>query len=721
MKYKKSLHRVIYFCLAYTGIMFIMLFLMFYFSSTQRTKNELDRKSSNITDRISFTDMRYEAIYNETVNNEYFLNYVNNNSKYELIRLQRFLLSYADSAAPSISHISVIKADDINSIPSVVSSKSTMTYDYFASSLDLERAELTKILTHLYDMDSGATPDMFVSGNTITLASCDRSNFNVPIYVFVSFYIEDIMNGVDLEGVTTALAAGDSIIYVSDKKYADIAKDLTDGKNYVSYFVCNKTLTISDLIPQITVTCFKNRFYGTSDFLIPITTALLISLAVLLAGLFVANRFTKRLYNPVYTLLKKVGNAAQNTDDEFEAIGNFVDEMSRKNLLMQNYIEESEKILENQLLTMILLGNTDLPELEKLLKKHGDLHEIHNVCVTILCYIEFDSLYSSLSEMRFSSLKSAITNLLYETFADYRYFRVINITPQTHVLIHSIDGNDTVFRAQLEECLKIIEKQLSTSLSAYMGRCVDDFYDLHKSYSEALFASNYNFSSVPYAPIYTIDDIQENQTERFFYPIETESELISAVQSLNYSSVRKYVDMLIDSNFSAEPSNENFVLLVTILFSTISRILSEINADSKQVFGPDTIIYHELRNAGSLDALREKVYELLDIIMQYIYDSNSSDFNRVKDKIAKFIEENYQHDVSLSDLAKYLNLSETYVSKLFKTTMGKNFKEYIMYYKYRKAKQIINENPTYKLKDVAKMVGCNTVLTLSRLLKKYDS
>ena len=67
-----------------------------------------------------------------------------------------------------------------------------------------------------------------------------------------------------------------------------------------------------------------------------------------------------------------------------------------------------------------------------------------------------------------------------------------------------------------------------------------------------------------------------------------------------------------------------------------------------------------------------------------------------------------------------MKLSATYVSKLFKNSMGKNFKEYLMYYKYKKAKQIMKDNPTYKLKDVAEMIGCSTPLTLSRLLKKYD-
>lgn len=718
MKYKKSLQRVAYFCLAYTGIMFVMLFLLFYFPNAQRAKDTLDKNSSNIASRIAFTDVQYEAIYNETLNNEYFRNYVNNDSKFDKAKLQTFLRSYSDSAAPSIFLISVIKGDDLNHNFSVVSSKSTMTYKYFASSLRLKQDKLTEILTHLYSLDSHATPYMFISGDTITLASCNKSNFNVPIYFLVSFYINDIVKGADSDGFNIAFAAGDDIIYASDEKLSDIAKSLKNGEKAGSYYVYTKDATISDLIPKISVICFKNRFYGTSDFLVPIIVALFISLAVLLVGLYIANRFTKRLYTPIYDLLKKVGNTVQNTDDEFETIGNFVDEMNKENLLMQNYIEESEKVLENQLLTMVLLGNTDQSELENLLKNHEDFHNIHNVCATILYYVEYDALYSSLSEMRFASLKSAITNLLYETFSSCKYFKVINITPQTHVLIHS---GESEFRSLLEECLKTIEKQLSTNLSAYMGKYVDDFYDLHKSYSEALFVSKYNFSSVPYAPIYTIEDIQKNQPERFFYPIETESELISAVQSLNSKKAHKYVDMLINSDSSAEFTNEHFVLLVTMLYSTISRILSEINADPKEVFGPDTIIYLELRNLDSLDALKEKVYELLDIVMQYIYDTDSSNYNRVKEKIENFIDENYQHDVSLSDLSKHLNLSETYVSKLFKTTMGKNFKEYIMYYKYKKAKQIMKENPTYKLKDVAKLVGCNTVLTLSRLLKKYDS
>ena len=112
---------------------------------------------------------------------------------------------------------------------------------------------------------------------------------------------------------------------------------------------------------------------------------------------------------------------------------------------------------------------------------------------------------------------------------------------------------------------------------------------------------------------------------------------------------------------------------------------------------------------------------LIEKIVNYISSERSSKIIKIRHTIEQYVSNNYQHDISLYDISQQLNLSETYVSKTFKTIMGANFKDYLMYYKYKKAKQIMKEHPTYKMKDVAQMVGCNTTQTFSRLLKKYDS
>lgn len=719
MKYKKTLEKIVYFCLVYTAVLFVSLFLFFFMKNAQQTKTLLEKTSTSIANRVSVMDIQFDAIHNEVVNSEYYKNYVNSDSKFDKSKLQNLLYSYANSAAPSIYSVAVIRGNDFIQSTSVISSRSTMTYDYYASSLSLDFFSLTKKIKNIGEKSGKNDFNFFISGDYITIIECDMSISDTPTYFLVSFYFDDIIKNDNLNGMHIAFFVEDNLFYTYDGDDVEISAKLYKKQSSNLYYVASKTATSHNLAPNVTIMCFKGKFTNINDFLTPMIFATLISLLMLLIGIYVANKFTKRLYAPINNLLQKLEGGNDEIDDEFEVIGKFVDEISSKNSLMKDYIEESEKVLENQLLITVLLGSTNQPELKNILNNRGITHDVHDFSAVILSYVDYEELYASLSELQFSSMKSAITNLLYESFSDYEYFKVVNVTPETHIIVHAREKNND-FGERLENCLKMIKTKLSINLLACMGRYVNDFHTLHESYSEALFISRCNLPLVQNGIVYTIDDIKNTQSDRFFYPIDVESELITAVHSLNADSVNKAVDMLIKMNSAFAPTDEQFILLTTMFYSTISRILSEINAVPRQVFGDDVIIYLELRKCGSLESLKEKIIELLGVIMQYIHDANESDYNKIKANIEKFVAENYQHDISLSDLAGHLNLSETYVSKLFKTIMNKNFKEYVMYYKYKKAKQIMAENPTYRLKDVASMVGCNTVLTFSRLLKKFD-
>jgi len=90
----------------------------------------------------------------------------------------------------------------------------------------------------------------------------------------------------------------------------------------------------------------------------------------------------------------------------------------------------------------------------------------------------------------------------------------------------------------------------------------------------------------------------------------------------------------------------------------------------------------------------------------------------IKEKMTQFIKENYIKDISLLDLADHLNLTKNYVSMLFKDVVGSNFKDYLNHTRYIKACELLQENPSRKLKDVAELVGCNKDI-LARLFVRY--
>lgn len=86
-------------------------------------------------------------------------------------------------------------------------------------------------------------------------------------------------------------------------------------------------------------------------------------------------------------------------------------------------------------------------------------------------------------------------------------------------------------------------------------------------------------------------------------------------------------------------------------------------------------------------------------------------------KAIKFVEQNYHHDISVQQVAEYVNLSPNYLSSLFKKEMQVNFTEFLNEYRVEKARKLLLE--TYlKAYEIAEKVGFNDNTYFSRVFKK---
>lgn len=73
-------------------------------------------------------------------------------------------------------------------------------------------------------------------------------------------------------------------------------------------------------------------------------------------------------------------------------------------------------------------------------------------------------------------------------------------------------------------------------------------------------------------------------------------------------------------------------------------------------------------------------------------------------KMINYIKSNYSGKIKLIDIADYVYMHPTNVSKIFKKETGMNLTDYIVQYRIKKSKQMLC-NPAYKIYDVADMVG----------------
>ena len=114
----------------------------------------------------------------------------------------------------------------------------------------------------------------------------------------------------------------------------------------------------------------------------------------------------------------------------------------------------------------------------------------------------------------------------------------------------------------------------------------------------------------------------------------------------------------------------------------------------------------------------------LYLFLDYLAKSNSSPIqtqgNRMRDFYIKealsFIEQNFQNDISVEDIAAFCNLNRSYFGKIFRDTVGISPQEFLISYRMSKAGELLKMT-SLSIADIGNAVGYPNQLHFSRAFK----
>jgi AraC-like DNA-binding protein len=95
--------------------------------------------------------------------------------------------------------------------------------------------------------------------------------------------------------------------------------------------------------------------------------------------------------------------------------------------------------------------------------------------------------------------------------------------------------------------------------------------------------------------------------------------------------------------------------------------------------------------------------------------------NKIKELInasISFIHKNFERDISLSDISRYVYLSTSYFSRAFKETVGQSPINYLLHTRIERSKELLKTNDS-KISDIALSVGFSNQQRFNELFKKY--
>ena len=127
-------------------------------------------------------------------------------------------------------------------------------------------------------------------------------------------------------------------------------------------------------------------------------------------------------------------------------------------------------------------------------------------------------------------------------------------------------------------------------------------------------------------------------------------------------------------------------------------------------------LYANVEALESFEDVEKYVTTYIEMLFQKIYVHSNGEYRRIIFRVLTYINENYQQDISLTDLADMAGLSPAYLSILFKNNVGMTFVHYLTKVRIEQAKILLGQG--MKVHEVAERVGYFNYRYFTNIFKK---
>lgn len=271
---------------------------------------------------------------------------------------------------------------------------------------------------------------------------------------------------------------------------------------------------------------------------------------------------------------------------------------------------------------------------------------------------------------------------------------------------------------EVKDCIKILLDSINTeefSVSVGISEEYDTITFTEKYFPQAIKALTYRFY-FGFNSIIDFSEIKDRESSVELYKLsEFEESLIKAIEICNSKEVKSAVEEII--LFLAEKNVPPDVFRRKI-HNTISAIIALIpEVQYFQDEDGDNELFYIVDNLQTLWEMKSELPKLIYSMSEEIKDIRLSRSTKIIELAKTYIEANYDRELTLKEVADEVYLNPNYFSELFKAQTGKNFIDYLIEKRIKSSQEMLKKS-TYKIYQVAELVGYQEVTSFNRAFKK---
>jgi two-component system response regulator YesN len=378
-------------------------------------------------------------------------------------------------------------------------------------------------------------------------------------------------------------------------------------------------------------------------------------------------------------------------------------------------LEQISKYLQDEFLIRVVLGEMEV----KTAKTYFDILQLDFQALLFAILRIPGSPVTTESEIDRTILQPNLLGYLQEQLGELGHYALIRPIGTDFFMLLLInreldDYQSRIFGINLFNVLKLaVSQKFGVTLNIGISNITANIADIYNACQQA--RQSLAYDETPGSTT-SFGDISKGQ-EQSTYPLYKEDQLLDYVIRGNPEKVRELLEELLEWLETACP-NELGILkekVYELLLVLTRKIVFNTCLDG---FTTDTASLHHaifnLRSSAEIHTyaanfVTEKIHEI-----GRLKKSRASALIAI---VTNHLEKNYAKEISLNDVASFVQISSFYLSKLFKKELGQNFIDYLTGIRIRKAKALLTD-PLNTVKDACYRVGYHDPNYFARVFKK---
>lgn len=416
-------------------------------------------------------------------------------------------------------------------------------------------------------------------------------------------------------------------------------------------------------------------------------------------------------------LLKPIG--AKDLENVFRKIKNSLDKEfdERRNLkTLNDYYQKSLPMMREHVLAGMLEGKISETQAEMFIQSYemGFSSPYYSVAMLIgnssVGENEFET-----GQMMMLSLKNLTEDYLKNRIQGYTFMYlgcvVVIAQLQEEKQIHD-------FVYHMDQVCKIGTRMLKMKVNAGVGHIYGQLSQIARSYEEAKTAVDYRIFEEENGRAIYINDVEPNANGTILQEPQGISRIIHEIKFGTEKELRVSIADYIQELKAYKVTVQLYQLTFMEMLTELLKLLRSYQLDIGEVFGKTFDPYQGVTKIHSLDDFASILEKKCLLIQTLLRKKRIKSTNVMTEKAKSYIEEHYmQSNLSVEDLCKYLNISATYFSVMFKKEIGMSFVSYLTDVRLEHAVELLN-NTSDKSYMIAEKVGYTEPNYFSYVFKK---